>query len=44
MISNKAFTMILSGAAKLSKGELARERIAIAIENQDEEDKHSCFY
>jgi putative iron-regulated protein len=43
MASDDAITMILTGAAKLSKGELAGERMAVAVENQDQEDEHSCF-
>ena len=43
MTSNDAITKILTGAAKLSKGELAGERMAVAIENQNQEDEHSCF-
>lgn len=38
-----AINDILTGAAKLSKGELAGERIAVAVENQSQEDEHSCF-
>lgn len=38
-----AINNILTGAAKLSKGELAGERMAVAVENQDQEDEHSCF-
>lgn len=43
MASDDAITMILTGAAKLSKGELAGERMAVAVENRDQEDEHSCF-
>jgi putative iron-regulated protein len=43
MASDDAITMILTGAAKLSKGELAGERMAVAVENQNQEDEHSCF-
>ena len=43
MASDDVITMILTGAAKLSKGELAGERMAVAVENQDQEDEHSCF-
>jgi len=43
MSSDDAITMILTGAAKLSKGELAGERMAVAVENQNQEDEHSCF-
>ena len=38
-----AIDKILTGAAKLSKGELAGERMATAVENQNQEDEHSCF-
>ena len=41
--SNVSINMILTGAAKLSKGELAGERMAVAVENQAQEDEHSCF-
>lgn len=40
---NDAIDKILTGAAKLSKGELAGERMATAVEKQDQEDEHSCF-
>jgi putative iron-regulated protein len=43
MSSDDAITKILTGAAKLSKGELAGERMAVAVENQNQEDEHSCF-
>ena len=43
MTSDDAITKILTGAAKLSKGELAGERMAVAVENQNQEDEHSCF-
>jgi putative iron-regulated protein len=38
-----AITKILTGAAKLSKGELAGERMVVAVENQNQEDEQSCF-
>ena len=38
-----AIGKILTGAAKLSNGELAGERMATAVINQDQEDEHSCF-
>lgn len=38
-----AIENILKGAAKLSKGELAGERMAVAVKNQNQEDEHSCF-
>ncbi len=34
---------ILSSIAELSRSELAIERIAVALNNQDQEDEHSCF-
>jgi putative iron-regulated protein len=34
---------ILTGIGKLSKGELAGERMTVAMENKDQEDEHSCF-
>ncbi|SEB50086.1 putative iron-regulated protein [Tenacibaculum sp. MAR_2009_124] len=40
---NDAIDKLLTGAAKLSKGELAGERMTVAVENQDQEDEHSCF-
>ncbi|QTE23452.1 imelysin family protein [Polaribacter cellanae] len=43
MPADDAISMILRGAAKLSKGELAGERMAVAVKNQSQEDEHSCF-
>lgn len=40
---NIAIDKIITGAAKLSKGELAGERMTVAVKNQDQEDEHSCF-
>jgi putative iron-regulated protein len=40
---DEAITRIVTGAAKLSKGELAGERMATSVENQNQEDEHSCF-
>ena len=40
---DEAITKILTGAAKLSKGELAGERMVVAVENQNQEDEQSCF-
>ncbi|MAX81989.1 MAG: peptidase m75, imelysin [Crocinitomicaceae bacterium] len=34
---------IMKGISILSKGELAGERIYVAVDNQDQEDEHSCF-
>lgn len=36
-------TGILTGIAVLSKSELAGERMFTALDNQDQEDEHSCF-
>ncbi len=41
--SRNALNNILSGIGKLSKGELAGERMTVALENKDQEDEHSCF-
>ncbi len=38
-----AVTKILRGLGALSAGELAGERIAVALETKDQEDEHSCF-
>lgn len=38
-----SLTNILSGIGKLTKGELSGERMTVALENQDQEDEHSCF-
>jgi putative iron-regulated protein len=35
--------MIFDGIGKLSKGELAGERMIVAVENKSQEDEHSCF-
>ena len=43
LASNEAIDKILTGAAKLSKGELAGERMTVAVKNQNQEDEHSCF-
>ena len=34
---------ILTGMGVLSKSELAGERVFVALDNQDQEDEHSCF-
>ena len=34
---------VLRGIGALSAGELAGERIAVALETKDQEDEHSCF-
>jgi putative iron-regulated protein len=38
-----SLTNILTGIGVLSKSELAGERIFTALDNQDQEDEHSCF-
>ena len=40
---DKAIEAILTGMGKLSKGELAGERMFVALSNKDQEDEHSCF-
>lgn len=40
---NQAVTRILRGIGALNSGELAGERMAVALESQDQEDEHSCF-
>lgn len=39
----KVITNIITGMATLSKSELAGERIFVALQNQNQEDEHSCF-
>lgn len=41
--NDAALTKMLTGMGVLSKAELAGERIFVAINNQDQEDEHSCF-
>ena len=41
--TDQAITEIMTGMATLSKGELAGERMFVALDNQDQEDEHSCF-
>lgn len=43
MESDEAITNILTGIGTLSKSELAGERMFTALDNQDQEDEHSCF-
>ena len=38
-----AIEKTLTGMAILSKSELASERMFVALDNQDQEDEHSCF-
>lgn len=40
---DEAVANILTGMGVLSKSELAGERIFTALDNQDQEDEHSCF-
>ena len=40
---DSALTFIVRGIGSLSKGELAGERMTVALTNQDQEDEHSCF-
>jgi putative iron-regulated protein len=39
----KVLDNMLSSIAELSRSELAIERMAVALQNQDQEDEHSCF-
>lgn len=41
--SDEALQNMLTGIGILSKSELAGERIFVALDNQDQEDEHSCF-
>ena len=40
---DEALKDIFNGMGKLSKGELAGERMYVALTNKDQEDEHSCF-
>ncbi|MDN5211520.1 imelysin family protein [Fulvivirgaceae bacterium BMA12] len=40
---NNSLERILTGIGKLSKGELAGERMFIALDEKSKEDEHSCF-
>tara|TARA_B100000780_G_scaffold278762_1_gene253539 strand:- start:2177 stop:3364 length:1188 start_codon:yes stop_codon:yes gene_type:complete len=40
---DESLAKLMKGMSILSKGELAGERIYVAIANQDQEDEHSCF-
>lgn len=40
---DSALQRIGVGLGSLSKGELAGERLQVALDNQDQEDEHSCF-
>lgn len=41
--TKRSIERIFNSLGKLSKGELAGERMTVALENQDQEDEHSCF-
>ncbi|MDZ7936517.1 MAG: imelysin family protein [Emticicia sp.] len=41
--SNEVIGNIFRGIGTLSKGELAGERMTVALANKDQEDEHSCF-
>lgn len=43
LANDEALKRILTGIGTLSKSELAQERIAVALTNQNQEDEHSCF-
>ncbi len=43
MDNDLALQNILTGMGTLSKSELAGERMFVALDNQDQEDEHSCF-
>ncbi|SFT47049.1 putative iron-regulated protein [Lishizhenia tianjinensis] len=43
MDAKAAIDKILTGMGILSKSELASERMFVALDNQDQEDEHSCF-
>jgi putative iron-regulated protein len=40
---NESLRRILVGLGSLSRGELAGERLEVALASQDQEDEHSCF-
>lgn len=43
MPADSALSSIVRSLGSLAKGELAGERMAVALTNQDQEDEHSCF-
>lgn len=43
MGNDKFLQNVLTGVGTLSKSELAGERMFVALDNQDQEDEHSCF-
>lgn len=40
---SETLAMIFEGMGELSKGELAGERMLVAVDEQDQENEHSCF-
>lgn len=40
---NESLSKIMTGLGKLSKGELAGERMTVALTEQNQEQEHSCF-
>ena len=42
-LGNEALRRMLVGLGSLSRGELAGERLEVALASQDQEDEHSCF-
>ncbi|MDB5274308.1 MAG: hypothetical protein JWO58_2675 [Chitinophagaceae bacterium] len=38
-----SLALLISGTGKFAKGELAGERMTVALASQDKEDEHSCF-
>ncbi len=43
MPADTVLQSFMVGIGSLSKGELAGERMQVALDNQDQEDEHSCF-
>ncbi len=43
MPADSALTSMVRSLGSLAKGELAGERMAVALTNQEQEDEHSCF-
>lgn len=41
--TDTSLTDMINSIAELSRSELAIERMAVALQNQDQEDEHSCF-
>lgn len=42
-LGNESLRRMLVGLGSLSRGELAGERLEVALASQDQEDEHSCF-